>query len=99
MSYISEIHLIANFWYPASLELDTTAISTKNSTKSPNNDVYDAYTILLESDCIISIQKTFNGEFKKNRDFVIKTMIFPKTDNLWLDENTLKTKNAMLPIF
>ena len=67
--------------------------------KSPNNDVYDAYTILLESDCIIFIQKTFYGEFQKIAVFVIKTMIFPKTENLLLDENTLKTKNEKLPIF
>ena len=57
MSYIFENTPIANFWYPASLELDTSAIS--NKMKSPNNDVYDTYTILLERNCIIFIQKTF----------------------------------------
>ena len=67
--------------------------------KSPNNDVYDDCTILLESDCLIFIQKTFKGEFQKITIFVIKIMIFPKTENLWLDENMLKTKNAMLPIY
>ena len=59
--------------------------------KSPNNDVFNNYTILLESDCIIFIQKTFYGEFKKkNRDFSNK--------NMWLDENTLKTKNTKFAI-
>ena len=48
MSYISENTPIAYFWYPASLELETSASS--NKMKSPNNDVYDDYTILLESD-------------------------------------------------
>ena len=92
-----KIHPSANFWYPASLELDRSAIS--NKMKSLNNDVYDNYTILLESDCIIFRQKTFYGEFLKNTIFFLKTMIFPKTEWLWLDENTLKTKNTVLAIF
>ena len=62
-----KIHPSANFWYPASLELDRSAIS--NKMKSLNNDVYDYYTILLESDCIIFRQKTFKGEFLKNTIF------------------------------
>ena len=71
-----KIHPSANFWYPASSELDKRAIS--NRMKSLNNDVYDYYTILLERDCIIFRQKTFKGEFLKNTIFFLKTMIFQK---------------------
>ena len=96
MPYISED---TPRWYPASLEHDTSAIS--NKMKSPKNDVYDYYIILLESVCIIFIQKTFWVNFKKSHFFfffIKKNVIFPKTEKLWLDENTLENKNTMLAI-
>ena len=97
MSYISENtpHL-CNLWYPASLEQDTNAIP--NKMKRPNNDVYDYYIVLLESLSMNFRQKTFKGEFQKIAIFVLKNIIFPRTEKLRLDENTLKTKNTMLAI-
>ena len=62
--------------YPASLEPHTNAIA--NKMKSPNNGVYDYFTILLENDYIIFIKKTFKGEFEKIAICVIKNTIFPK---------------------
>ena len=67
--------------------------------KSPNDDSMMTIPFYWKAIFIIFIQITFYGEFKKFTIFVIKTMIFPKTEKLWQDENILKTKNAMLPIY
>ena len=71
MSYIFffKIQPVVNFWYPASLEPDTSAIS--NKMKIPNIDVYDYYTIVLETDCTIFIQKMFKGGFQTRGPMVL----------------------------
>ena len=79
------MHPFINLWNPASLGLDTSKM------KIPNNDVYNYYnTIVLESDFIISIQKTFMVNclffflfffffFFKDREFCHKKHVFGQT--------------------